>query len=78
MQIIGWCLAITFSLTALYGATEWNKGSSSTVAEKIAYAGFHRIAWTAGIAWMIISCFTGSGGLVNYILSWKVWIPLGR
>ncbi|KFM82905.1 Nose resistant to fluoxetine protein 6, partial [Stegodyphus mimosarum] len=27
---------------------------------------------------MVIACITGSGGLVNYILSWKVWMPLGR
>ncbi|GBM82866.1 Nose resistant to fluoxetine protein 6 [Araneus ventricosus] len=38
----------------------------------------HRVAWTLGVAWVVVNCATGQAGVVNYILSWKCFIPLGR
>ncbi|GIY47845.1 hypothetical protein CDAR_70012 [Caerostris darwini] len=77
-QIIGWIISFTFCFSSLYGVYEWNRGVEPSLAETILYATFNRSAWTVGIAWMILCCATGHGGVINYILSWDCFIPLGR
>ncbi|XP_043488913.1 nose resistant to fluoxetine protein 6-like [Polistes fuscatus] len=42
------------------------------------YTALSRTVWAIGIAWVVIACCTNNGGIVNRILSWKVWIPLSR
>lgn len=78
IQILGWSLAFTFCMSVLYGVWEWNKGVDPTLLETIFYSSCNRVAWTLGVAWMVICCCTGHGGIINYILSWKIWVPLGR
>ncbi|GBN84687.1 Nose resistant to fluoxetine protein 6 [Araneus ventricosus] len=77
-QILGWIAAFICSFSTLYGVYNWNSGKEINFAAGILYASFHRTAWTMGIAWMIVCCATGQGGVINYILSWKIFIPLGR
>lgn len=78
IQWIGWFCATVFTTSALYGTFEWNGGRDPTILETIFYASFHRIGWALSMAWIVICCGTGHAGVVNHILSWKVWIPLGR
>lgn len=78
VQLVGWCTAITFSISIIYGPYEWNTRREPTSWETILYGSCHRFAWTLSVAWMVVCCATGHGGVVNYILSWKMWIPLGR
>ncbi|XP_036144154.1 nose resistant to fluoxetine protein 6-like [Monomorium pharaonis] len=42
------------------------------------YVAFHKTFWTIGIAWIVIACSTKHGGIVNKLLSLKIWIPLSR
>lgn len=78
VQMVGWCIALVCSLSVIYGPYEWNTLRDPTLLETLFYATFHRFAWTLSVAWMVLCCVTGHGGVVNYILSWKIWVPLGR
>ena len=42
------------------------------------FNGFAKIAWGLGVAWVILACAKGRGGVVNSILSWSAWVPLAR
>ncbi|XP_044739061.1 nose resistant to fluoxetine protein 6-like [Chrysoperla carnea] len=42
------------------------------------YSGFHRTLWGIGLAWLTVACITNHGGIVNKVLSWRGFIPLGR
>ncbi|XP_055932256.1 nose resistant to fluoxetine protein 6-like [Argiope bruennichi] len=77
-RFIGWCSAIACNLAVLYGVYEWNIGRDPELVETLLYSSLHRVAWTLGVAWVVVNCATGQGGVVNYILSWKCFIPLGR
>ncbi|XP_054710310.1 nose resistant to fluoxetine protein 6-like [Uloborus diversus] len=77
-RIIGWCAAIACNMSVLYGVYEWNSGRDPEMVETLLYSGLHRVAWASGVAWVVVNCVNGQGGVVNYILSWKCWIPLGR
>ncbi|GFU16706.1 nose resistant to fluoxetine protein 6 [Nephila pilipes] len=77
-RIIGWCCAVSCNLAVLYGVYEWNTGRDPELVETLLYSSLHRVAWTLGVAWVVVNCANGQGGIVNYILSWKCWIPLGR
>ena len=50
----------------------------ATTAERSFYNGFHRLAWSICLSWVIMACVKGVGGPVNTILSWKAWVPLAR
>ncbi|GBM56474.1 Nose resistant to fluoxetine protein 6 [Araneus ventricosus] len=78
VQIIGWIAAFICCFSAVYGVYNWNSGKEINFAAGMMYATFHRTAWALGITWMIVCCATGRGGVINYILSWKIFIPLGR
>lgn len=38
----------------------------------------HKIIWSMSIGWIIVACHFGIGGVVNTILSNKVWIPIAK
>ncbi|XP_011705429.1 PREDICTED: nose resistant to fluoxetine protein 6-like, partial [Wasmannia auropunctata] len=42
------------------------------------YVALHRLFSAIGMAWIVIACCTKHGGIVNKLLSFKVWIPLSR
>ncbi|GFY53418.1 nose resistant to fluoxetine protein 6 [Trichonephila inaurata madagascariensis] len=78
IQVAGWALAFIFNFSVLYGVVGWNRGAEPTLWGGLLYASLNRTAWTLGVSWMIVCCATGHGGVINYILSWKCFIPLGR
>ncbi|GFU16713.1 nose resistant to fluoxetine protein 6 [Nephila pilipes] len=78
VQVVGWAVAFICNFSVLYGVIEWNRGTEPTLWGGLLYASLNRTAWTLGVAWMIVCCATGHGGVINYILSWKAFIPLGR
>ncbi|KAF8770963.1 Nose resistant to fluoxetine protein 6 like protein [Argiope bruennichi] len=77
-HIIGWGSAISVTAAVVYGVLEWNKGNLPSTPAALAYAATHRTAWALGLSWITIICVAGYGGLINSILSWKVFIPLSR
>ncbi|GIZ02290.1 nose resistant to fluoxetine protein 6 [Caerostris extrusa] len=76
--IAGWITAFIGNFSVLYGVHEWNKGADPTFWESLFYAGLGRSVWGFGVAWVIVCCVTGHGGIVNYILSMEPFIPLSR
>ena len=42
------------------------------------YQGFSRVLWALGLSYMIYACETSNGGIVNRVLTWKIWLPLSR
>ncbi|CAL1275765.1 unnamed protein product [Larinioides sclopetarius] len=78
IQLLGWSVAFISNFSVLYGVVEWNRGAEPTFWGGLLYAALNRTAWTFGVAWMIVCCATGHGGVINYILSMKCFIPLGR
>ncbi|XP_042897471.1 nose resistant to fluoxetine protein 6-like [Parasteatoda tepidariorum] len=78
VQVIGWSLAFISNFSVLYGVIDWNRGRDPYLWEGLMYASLNRVAWTYGVAWIIVCCATGHGGVINYILSWKAFVPLGR
>ncbi|GAB6033345.1 hypothetical protein CHUAL_013112 [Chamberlinius hualienensis] len=34
--------------------------------------------WSVCIAWIIIACATGQGGILSVLLTWRYWVPLSK
>ncbi|XP_076348116.1 uncharacterized protein LOC143245653 [Tachypleus tridentatus] len=56
-----WVTAITCSVSALYGAYEYNRGNLPSPWEAGLYASLHRSAWAVGLGWLAFACATGRG-----------------
>ncbi|XP_012936942.1 nose resistant to fluoxetine protein 6-like [Aplysia californica] len=77
-NITGWCVATATALAVLYGLFEYGNGKDIDLVLSAFYNGLSRSAWGLCVAWVIFSCVSGKGGLINSFLSMPVWIPLGR
>ncbi|CAL1270723.1 unnamed protein product [Larinioides sclopetarius] len=77
-RVIGWLFFSTTQCAVLYGVYGWNNGYPWTPTTATLYAGVSKLAWSAGIFWMMFVCLTGNGGIINRILSWKFWTPMAR
>lgn len=42
------------------------------------YGGSYRTLWSISIAWLILVCHFGYGGLLNFLLSCKLFLPLAN
>ncbi|XP_076653878.1 nose resistant to fluoxetine protein 6 [Halictus rubicundus] len=73
-KILGWTIGVLCNCSILFGGVERNMSMHMS----ILYTAFSRTIWGVGISWLIVACVTNNGGIVNKILSFKVWIPLGR
>ncbi|XP_037270524.2 nose resistant to fluoxetine protein 6 [Rhipicephalus microplus] len=78
VQAVAWLLAATMSLAALLGVRAWSQGRYPERIESVFYAALHRASWALGLSWVMYACTTKRGGLVNKILSWPLFYPLGR
>ena len=73
-----WVLSGILLVSTLYGLYfTWHDHFPST-AENVLYITFSRLAWSLGVALIVIICHYGYGGLVNWFLSLSFWIPLSR
>lgn len=72
--ITGWSLSIGTLLYLLYGLfkVELSKFSAA------AYSSLSHTAWAVALAWIVIACSTGHGGLLNKILSATCFYPFSR
>ncbi|XP_060085261.1 nose resistant to fluoxetine protein 6-like [Ylistrum balloti] len=77
--LTGWSVAIATGLSVVYGLYDYYYHSfNASLAVSVIYLAFNRFAWSVALAWVVFACATGYGGLVNSILSWSAWAPLGR
>lgn len=73
-----WLSSFVAALTVLYGVYDWNQGNVPNMALSVLYAGSNKFVWSLALAWVTIACMTGNGGIATSILSWQVFVPLGR
>lgn len=72
--VLGWVVGPALLISMIFGPTK--KEFSPLVA--VLYTGLGKTAWSLGIAWFIIACATGRGGIINRILSAKCLLPYSR
>ena len=80
-QFLIWILAPVASLFVLFCTKGWNTFDdhvTPSVTVSVLYSMFQRVLWSLGIAWISFVCATGYGGIVNNILSCKLFIPFSR
>lgn len=80
-QCLMWILAPAASVGVLFCTKDWNtfeKQITPSLTVAVIYSIFQRILWSFGIAWISFVCATGHGGIVNEILSFKLFIPFSR
>ncbi|XP_013161803.1 PREDICTED: nose resistant to fluoxetine protein 6-like [Papilio xuthus] len=79
MKIFGWLTSIVLGTVAVFSVSvfyqEWYKYNKI---EAAAYVSLHKLAWSIANGWLIIACCTGNGGILNKLLTWKVFVPISR
>jgi len=79
VNLICWSVATGLALAVIYGCHRYADG---TVKIPLLLSAFYnsmsRSTWGACVAWVILACATGNGGLVDSLLSLPVWVPLSR
>lgn len=81
MVVAGWTVCfITLFLVqfGLYSYAQEHPKAQYDVMTQIFYGGMHRAAWAACLAWIVIACTAGYGGIINEFLSYPGWQPLSR
>ena len=77
--LIGWCIATGSALAVIYGLYYYNhNGATMSLVASGFYVSLCRTVWSMSLSWLVIACASGYGGPVNFVLSWKLWAPLGR
>ncbi|XP_034252824.1 O-acyltransferase like protein-like [Thrips palmi] len=78
--IFGWVMSTALCLTVVFGAQPLfdTEHHEYNVWESSIYMGLYRLAWSAGICWVVFACILGHGGPVNAFLSWTPMAILGR
>ncbi|CAH1776314.1 unnamed protein product, partial [Owenia fusiformis] len=74
---IGWVVAMGLIHAAIYGNFR-PLGTPFEGAVAVTYLAFQRHIFALGVAWICLTCITGYGGVVNELMSWRVWIPLSK
>ncbi|KAK3607209.1 hypothetical protein CHS0354_031706 [Potamilus streckersoni] len=77
-NLVGWLTATGIALAVLYGLYSPNNNNSLSIGVSALYMSLARTAWGVALAWVIFACATGNGGFINTLLSWNVYVPLGR
>ena len=77
---VGWAVATGTALAVIYGPFYYNShpGSQMTMVASGFYVSLSRTAWALSLSWLVLACASGYGGPVNWVLSWKIWAPVGR
>ena len=78
LVVLGWSAAVATGLAVVYGLFPYFKGAGMDLHAASVYNGVSRTAWALSVVWVIFSCVTGHGGVVNMFLSWSLWVPLSR
>lgn len=77
--LIGWTLSISLLLAMQYSTYWWVTGKAGySKPVSTLFFGACSIVWNGSICWIIIACQHGYGGFINRMLSWKVFIVLGK
>ncbi|KAH9361426.1 hypothetical protein HPB48_003900 [Haemaphysalis longicornis] len=80
VQALCWCAAAACNLAIVFAPHKWYMDHTYSISrpECLLFASLHRVAWTLGVAWLVLACATGRGGIVTSLLSWPALVPLSR
>jgi len=70
MVAIGWILALSLLFVVVYGTdiAEYNENiEDPSKTSRVMFNSFHRVAWTAGLGWIVFACFHGYGGTIHLL-----------
>ncbi|XP_076053963.1 nose resistant to fluoxetine protein 6-like [Oratosquilla oratoria] len=79
--VTGWTVALFLATSSLFGMYSYSQVYDAMeygVMTQFFYGGFHRAVWALALAWVVVACHTGNGGVVNSFLSYPGWQPLSR
>lgn len=78
VSIIGWALCTFIILFACFITWTWNQGHYPSPVVGAIYAASFRSLWALAMAWIVIACHYGHGGVISTILDWPPFIPMSR
>jgi len=73
-----WAAIVAVCSSLVYGLYAFASGRQLTLASVVIYASVARTVWALAIGLLILLCLRSRRGLVNWFLSWSLWIPLSR
>lgn len=72
--VMGWVIGPLLLISMIFGPTKKELSPYTAVL----YTGLGKTAWSLGIAWFLVACACGRGGIINRILSAKCLLPYSR
>ncbi|XP_015123942.1 nose resistant to fluoxetine protein 6 [Diachasma alloeum] len=69
-----WFLGLSCIVLVLFGLYE----RRIPIVPTSFYIALYRTVWSLGIAWIVVACSTNHGGIINRILSFKIWQPFSK
>lgn len=78
LNLACWFFCILITTLIVYGPYTKDDSHIFTTGASTAYYTLFRTGWGIAVCWIIFACATGNGGVVNDILSWSPFVPLGR
>ncbi|KAK3913371.1 Nose resistant to fluoxetine protein 6 [Frankliniella fusca] len=72
--LLGWALSLLCLVSLVYGLLHQKLG----IATSAAYVSLGHTAWGAALGWIVVACYTGHGGYINQLLSFRALQPLSR
>ncbi|XP_022705612.1 nose resistant to fluoxetine protein 6-like isoform X1 [Varroa jacobsoni] len=73
--LLGNISALLLMAVSVFGAYPFRAGWPIDYKWIVLYGGFHRIVWTAGVCWFILTSVTGQGGIISAFLSADLFQP---
>ncbi|XP_029676018.1 nose resistant to fluoxetine protein 6-like [Formica exsecta] len=71
---IGWSISLLTMTSIVYGLY----GTSFGPILSALYTALSHSGWAICLAWILIACVSGYGGIVTHLLSWKYLYPISR
>ncbi|KHJ77108.1 hypothetical protein OESDEN_23272 [Oesophagostomum dentatum] len=73
-----WIATFAVMTFTVFGLKDWISGHQWDLLPRALYSTFARQLWAFALAWIVIACYYGYGGVINTVMSWPFWIPLAR
>lgn len=79
-NILGWLVSFGLFITVAYTPFTKNRegGDPWTSVESAVYEAMSHVVWAVALSWVIFACTQGYGGVINWVLSWRGFLPLSR
>lgn len=79
IQCLGWLMSIGTILAIIFGQYPLQQiDAKENLIRDAFYESCSRVTWCVALGWIIFACVKGYGGIINYILTWSIWMPFAR